>query len=106
LNISAAKPKAGVERDDIRASGPNFGFEIGPSKPPAPRFKMWMPRAIEAGGGRAGILIDGHRFMPRFEGDRAYVDVPRAAAVELLAHDLWRTDNTTVARELMGDDAT
>jgi hypothetical protein len=96
LNISAAKPKAGVERDDIRASGPNFGFEIGPS----------MPRAIEAGGGRAGILIDGHRFMPRFEGDRAYVDVPRAAAVELLAHDLWRTDNTTVARELMGDDAT
>jgi hypothetical protein len=101
--------EAGIERDDIRASGPQFGFEIGPSKEPERLFKLFMPKPIEAGGGRSGIQIDGYRYMPRFEGTpegmRATIDVPRAAALQLLAHDLWRADNTVVARELVGDGA-
>jgi hypothetical protein len=92
---------AGIERDDIRASGPNFGYEIGPSKPPEPLIKLIMPKAVESGGGRAGILMDGVRHGPRWENGYAYIEVSRDHAVRLLGHKLWAADNPIVAKELM-----
>lgn len=91
---------AGIERDDIRASGPQFGFEIGPAKPPEPLFKLIMPKPVESGGGRLGIVVDGVRHGPRFEGDRAYIEVPRDHAVHLLGSPIWAADNPTLAKEL------
>jgi hypothetical protein len=96
---------AGIERDETRASGPQFGYEIGPAKEPEKLFKMWMPRAIEAGGGRGGVMAHHKKWMPRFEGDRAYIDVPRAAAMELMKHEPWRDDNKMLAAELTGGGA-
>ncbi len=92
--------RAGIEVDDIRAAGPQFGFEIGPAKQPEPLFKLWMPKPVENGGGRGGVMADHKKWMPRYEGERAYLDVPRAAAIELLEHPLWLDDNKTVARDL------
>lgn len=92
--------RAGIERDDIIASGPNFGFEIGPAKQPEPMFRLWMPKPVENGGGRAGILVDGVRHGPRFEGDRAYIEVPRDHAVQLLDSEMWAADNLDLAKDL------
>ncbi len=93
---------AGIERDDVIANGPNFGFDIGPAKPPGPTYRLLMPRLVDAAGGRSGIVADGHRYFARFEGDRALIEVPRGAALELLAHELWRGDNQAIASELVG----
>lgn len=92
--------RAGLEADDIRASGPQFGFEIGPAKQPEPLFRVWMPKPVENGGGRAGIIVDGVRHGPRYEGDRAYVEIPRDHAVRLLSSELWAADNPILAKEL------
>jgi hypothetical protein len=45
---------------------------------------LTMPKAVENGGGRAGVLVDGRRVLPRYEGDRALITLPRDCAAYLL----------------------
>lgn len=92
---------AGIEQDSIRASGPQFGYAIGPAKQPEPLYTLTMPQAVLNGGGRAGVIIDGRSILPRYEGDRALITVPRDYAVQLLGSAIWAADNVSIAQELM-----
>ena len=94
--------RAGLEVDDVRASGPNFGFEFGPGKVPEQLIKLTVPVPIATGGGN-GVTVYGERFTYRFEGNSAVISVPHDHARNLLSFDHWRNENPVAAREVLGE---
>ena len=85
--------------DDIRVSGPDFGFEFGSSNAPEPLIRLIVPRPIENGGGH-GVPVGDRLYGLRFAEGRAYIEAPRADAIQLLQQECWRVENPDVARDL------
>jgi hypothetical protein len=81
--------------------GPQFGYGFdGPPKP-EPLIRLIVPAGIVAGS--HAVPIDGIRYTFRFDGGRAYIEVPRYHALQLFTHEFWRADNATAADALLGE---
>jgi hypothetical protein len=85
--------------DDIRASGPAFGFSFSSG----PLVKLVLPPGPIAAAGslytnRAGLII------ARRIGDQTIAEVSREDAVDLLKGNVaWRNANEDLSRELLGE---
>jgi len=93
--------QAGIEHDDFRACGPEFGFSFSAE----PLIKVTLPPGPIADGGVAYAPRAG-RLVARRIGTDAIVEVGRADAAALLKHQAWRNTNPDLARELLGESDT
>ena len=90
--------RGATDYDDIRAPGaPHFGFEFGSTQTPEPLIKLFVPTAIAAGSNT--VPVDGAHYTYRFDGGRAYIEVRRDHALQLLNHEFWRADNAAAAQD-------
>lgn len=92
--------RAGIDRDPIRP--PKFGFDFG-SVTPDQLVRLTVPIAIETSGGNS-VVARGDRFHWRFAEGRAYLDLPREHAREILRHPVWRADNADILAEERAND--
>jgi hypothetical protein len=95
--------QAGVEHDDIRASGPEFGFSFDAR--PEPLVIIELPPVIAAEGG--AVRIRGKDYLPIFRGGTAFIEVAREHAIWMFkASQPWRELNARVAADLIGKEKT
>jgi hypothetical protein len=77
---------------------PGFGFSFGEqqSKQPEPLIRLYMPVGLTG-----DVPLTGARYSPRFEGGRAYIEVTREHAKELLQYEVWKAANRLAAKEIV-----
>jgi hypothetical protein len=95
--------QAGVEYDDIRPAGPEFGFSF--DAPREPLITLELPAVIAAEGGV--VRIRGKDYLPIFRGGTAFIEVAREHAIWMFkASQPWRELNARVAADLIGKEKT
>jgi hypothetical protein len=107
---AALKPMSGPEnwlefyrRELVKFTGANippapglgFSFEQQ-SKQPEPLIKLYVPVGLTG-----DVPLTGARYSPRFEGGRAYIEVTREHAKELLQYEVWKAANRLAAKEIV-----
>ncbi|MBW7964957.1 hypothetical protein [Bradyrhizobium sp. BR 10261] len=89
--------RAGLDFDDIRASGPQFGFRFN-STEPEKRLALTLPEGISSNF----VQVVGRDYMVVWSDNVARIEVPKAVAIELLElSPQWREANAALVSELL-----
>jgi hypothetical protein len=86
-----------TDMDGFRASGPEFGFNIGAHSEPT--VSVQLPPIIAAEN--SPISIGGSGYSPRYREGKAWIDIPREHAIKLFKDaPAWKEYNVLLAADL------
>jgi hypothetical protein len=85
-----------TDLDEIRASGPEFGFNFSAE----PLVAVTVPDAVASEG---FVIARGARFGTRRIGTQVVAEMTRLDAADLLQHPVWRGLNESLGQEILGD---
>jgi hypothetical protein len=86
-----------IDFDDIRAAGPEFGFNFGGQ--PEPLIAIELPPIIAAENSHVNVA--GKSYAPRYRENRAFVEMPRKHAIQLFQEmPAWREYNIALVSDL------